>query len=41
MELIPQKLFQVTMSPIFLVIPTKLTPQTEKAAGNIFGAGGG
>ena len=40
MELIPQKLFPVTKLPIFLVIPTKLIPQTKKAAGNIFGGGG-
>ena len=40
MELIPQKLFPVTMLPIFAVIPTKLIPQTKKAAGNIFGGGG-
>ena len=40
MESIPQKLFPVTVLPIFLVIPTKLIPQTKKAAGNIFGGGG-
>ena len=40
MEFIPQKLFPVTMLPIFPVIPTKLIPQTKKAAGNIFGGGG-
>ena len=28
------------MLPIFLVIPTKLIPQTKKAAGNVFGGGG-
>ena len=28
------------MLPIFLVIRTKLIPQTKKAAGNIFGGGG-
>ena len=41
MELNPQKLFPVTMLPIFPVIPTKLFPQTKKAAGHIFGGGGG
>ena len=40
MELIPQKLFPVTMLPIFLAIPTKLIPQTKKAVSNIFGGGG-
>ena len=28
------------MLPIFLVIPTKLIPQTKDAAGNMFGGGG-
>ena len=28
------------MLPIFLVIPTKLIPETKKAASNIFGGGG-